>query len=154
MIPGVRPLGEPGPVPLRLPCGFGPTLTVGGRTVQTRIVGGTLDDVLNGRPLEFAACARVRLEPGSARVTAAATDPYRIPLGHLLPGRPGAGGRGGVRCGSGAVSGGASATGTRARAATVLSWGPQQRRLRVASPADAPGTSWSTRTTTQAGRPT
>jgi len=138
MIPGVRPLGEPGPVPLRLPCGFGPTLTVGGRTVQTRIVGGTLDDVLNGRPLEFAACARVRLEPGSARVTAAATDPYRIRSVTLTRAdrAPGAAAASGAV--SGAVSGGASATGTRARAATVLSWGPQQRRLRVASPADAP----------------
>ena len=126
-IPGVRPLGPPGDVPLRLPCGFGPTLTVGGRTVQTRIVDGTLDDVLNGRPLGFAACARVRLAPGPARVTAAATDPYRVRSVVLARADRAPGAR--------AVPATVSGTGAvRAAAATVLAWGPQERRLRVAAP--------------------
>ncbi|MDP9862681.1 MULTISPECIES: alpha-(1-_3)-arabinofuranosyltransferase domain-containing protein [Streptosporangium] len=77
-IPGVKPVGSLAPFPLRLPCGYGPTLAVNGNAVPTEIVAGTLDDAVNGRPLGYRACEPVELGTGTARVTAAATDAFRI----------------------------------------------------------------------------
>ena len=122
-IPGVPALGSPGELPVRLPCGFGPTLVIGGRTVPTRIVDGTLDDVLNGRPLGYAACDEVRLSPGTARVTAAATDPFRIRSVVLS--------RDAETSATSATSEASEAV--RARPARIDAWGPQERRLRVAT---------------------
>ncbi|MFC4586418.1 alpha-(1-_3)-arabinofuranosyltransferase [Sphaerisporangium corydalis] len=114
-IPGVRPLGQLGGFPLRLPCGYGPTLEVDGGTVPTRVVGGTLNDVLNGRPLTFAGCAPVRLIPGMTWVSAGFNDAFRV--------------RSVVMRGESAADDGA----TRLRPARIESWGPEERRLVVSA---------------------
>ncbi|WP_245789034.1 alpha-(1-_3)-arabinofuranosyltransferase domain-containing protein [Streptosporangium canum] len=77
-IPGVKPLGSLAPFPLRLPCGYGPTLTVNGNAVLTEVVDGTLDDVVGGRPIGYRACEPVDLGAGTARITATPSDAFRI----------------------------------------------------------------------------
>jgi arabinofuranan 3-O-arabinosyltransferase len=114
-IPGVRPLGQLGGFPLRLPCGYGPTLEVDGTTVPTRIVGGTLNNVINGRPLTYAGCAPVRLIPGMTWVNAAFSDAFRV--------------RSVVLRGESAADDGT----TRAAPARIQSWGPEERRLAVSA---------------------
>jgi len=114
-IPGVKPLGALGGFPLRLPCGYGPTLWVDGNAVPTRIVDGTLNDVLNGRPLTFAGCAPIRLSEGRTRVSVAATDAFRVESVALRTDDAAAERTGRVKM----------------TPAKVLSWGPDERRLRV-----------------------
>ncbi|GLX04488.1 alpha-(1-_3)-arabinofuranosyltransferase family protein [Microbispora sp. NBRC 16548] len=116
-IPGVKPLGGLGAIPLRLPCGYGPTLRVDGDEVPTRVVGGTLDDVLNGRPLTYSGCAPVHLTEGRSRVGVAPSDAFRVRS---------------VMLDDGAGEDRAAVTATPA---TVTSWGPQERRLRVTAAA-------------------
>ncbi|MEV4745377.1 alpha-(1-_3)-arabinofuranosyltransferase family protein [Streptosporangium amethystogenes subsp. fukuiense] len=77
-IPGVKPIGSLASFPLRLPCGYGPTLTVNGNPAATEIVGGTLDDVVNGRPLGYRTCEPVELGAGEARISASPSDAFRI----------------------------------------------------------------------------
>jgi arabinofuranan 3-O-arabinosyltransferase len=77
-IPRVRSLGALDAYPLRLPCGFGPTPLVDGVPVHTRIVGGTLADVLAGRPLAYEACDPVTVLAGETRLSGPPQDPYRI----------------------------------------------------------------------------
>ncbi|GAA1016207.1 coagulation factor 5/8 type [Acrocarpospora pleiomorpha] len=91
-IPGVRPAGVPGSFPVRTICGVGPALSVNGYPVQTRIVGGTVADLISGRPLTFASCQKWTLAAGENRIRVAARDPYRIlsmavrdPLDRPLP---------------------------------------------------------------------
>ncbi|GAA1305209.1 coagulation factor 5/8 type [Planotetraspora silvatica] len=87
-IPGVRPLGALTGYPLRLPCGFGPTPSVDGAPVHTKIVGGTLADVLAGRPLTYEACEPFNVLAGETRLSASPQDPYRIRTAVIR--RPGA----------------------------------------------------------------
>ncbi|GGK64417.1 coagulation factor 5/8 type [Sphaerisporangium melleum] len=133
-IPGADPLGRLDGFPLRLPCGYGPTLTVDGTIVPTRVVGGTLGDVLNGRPLSFAGCAPVRLIPGMSYLSVAATDAFRV-RSVVLRDRPGTGTR--TESGAGASGGEASRDGTnpgiRVVPARVEAWGPEERRLAVSA---------------------
>lgn len=50
-----------------LPCGFGPDITAGGRTVPTRITG-TIGDLTSGAPMSVVACGGpLELEPGRYR---------------------------------------------------------------------------------------
>ncbi|WP_433252535.1 alpha-(1-_3)-arabinofuranosyltransferase domain-containing protein [Streptosporangium sp. CA-135522] len=116
-IPGVKPPGSLAPFPLRLPCGYGPTLTVNGNAVPTEIVRGTLDDAVNGRPLGYRACKAVELGTGTARVTAAPSDAFRIE--------------------SVVVRAPAEETRRAVRAAPAVaeSWGQEERRVRVATTA-------------------
>ncbi|MGW5260974.1 alpha-(1-_3)-arabinofuranosyltransferase domain-containing protein [Microbispora sp. NPDC004025] len=116
-IPGVKPLGGLGAIPLRLPCGYGPTLRVDGDDVPTRVIEGTLDDVLNGRPLTYSGCAPVRLTEGRSRVSVAPGDAFRVRSVVLDDGT------------------GQERKAVTAAPATVTSWGPQERRLRVAAAA-------------------
>ncbi|MCD0451253.1 alpha-(1-_3)-arabinofuranosyltransferase [Actinocorallia sp. API 0066] len=83
-IPGVPPLGVAKSVPSG--CGTGPVFTAGGRRLQTRLVGGSVEDVLAGRPVPFASCGKASLpsggqtleaEPGSFLVATAAVRPVR-----------------------------------------------------------------------------
>jgi arabinofuranan 3-O-arabinosyltransferase len=76
VIPGVPQLGVP-PAPLRLRCGSGPELVVNGQAVPTR-VWGTYTDLLDQRPLHFAACSPVAILAGPNRVTERAHDSYSI----------------------------------------------------------------------------
>ncbi|WP_067180894.1 alpha-(1-_3)-arabinofuranosyltransferase [Microtetraspora niveoalba] len=116
-IPGVRPLGGLGGFPLRLPCGFGPTLRVNDVPVNTEIVGGTLADVLAGRALTYASCERVNVLPGETRLTASADDPYRI--------------RSAVVRAPEAATGASGGTATVMRAAEEREWTGWERRVRV-----------------------
>ncbi|HEU4676856.1 MAG TPA: alpha-(1-_3)-arabinofuranosyltransferase family protein, partial [Motilibacteraceae bacterium] len=116
-VPGVKPLGGLGAIPLRLPCGYGPTLRVDGDDVPTRVVGGTLDDVLNGRPLTYSGCAPLHLTEGRSRVSVAPGDAFRV-RSVVLDNRAGE-----------------DHEKVTATPATVMSWGPQERRLRVAAAA-------------------
>ncbi|GIH89815.1 coagulation factor 5/8 type [Planobispora siamensis] len=113
-IPGVEPLGSLESFPLRLPCGYGPTLTVNGNTVHTMVVQGTLGDVVNGRPLGYRACEPVELLPGTARVGAAHTDAFRIESMLLRPAS-------------------APAEESQATPAATLKWGQEERRVRVST---------------------
>lgn len=76
-IPGVKPVPDVRALPLRLPCGYGPKLRIGGGTVQTRATG-TLGDLLAGRPLRFGACGTAALQAGRNRLASAPSDPYRL----------------------------------------------------------------------------
>ncbi|MFC4534593.1 alpha-(1-_3)-arabinofuranosyltransferase domain-containing protein [Sphaerisporangium dianthi] len=114
-IPGVRPLSRLDGFPIRLPCGYGPNLEVDGTRVPTRIVGGTLDDVLNGRPLFYAGCAPVRLIPGMTSVGAVPGDAFRV--------------RSAMLRGEGAADDGA----TRVQPVKIESWGAEERRLAVST---------------------
>jgi arabinofuranan 3-O-arabinosyltransferase len=76
VIPGVPQLGTP-PVPLRLRCGLGPALNVNGKAVPTR-VWGTYADLLDQRPLHFAACSPVAIQAGGNQVTEPARDSYSV----------------------------------------------------------------------------
>lgn len=116
-IPGVKPLGGLGDIPLRLPCGYGPTVRVDGDAVPTRVVGGTLDDVLNGRPLAYSGCAPVHLTEGRSRVSVAPSDGFRVRSVVLDAGTT------------------APRETVTAAPAAVLSWGPEERRLRVSAAA-------------------
>jgi len=76
VIPRVPQLGTP-PVPLRLRCGLGPALKVNGEAVPTR-VWGTYADLLDQRPLHFAACSPVAIRAGGNQVTEPARDSYSV----------------------------------------------------------------------------
>ncbi|GAA4206253.1 alpha-(1-_3)-arabinofuranosyltransferase [Streptosporangium oxazolinicum] len=77
-IPGVKPLPSYPDRPLRLPCGYGPTLRVNGTAVATEIISGTYADLLNGRPLGYRGCASLPLGEGVARFTASSSQGYRV----------------------------------------------------------------------------
>ena len=77
-IPGVARLGALTSFPLRLPCGYGPTLTVDGQAVHTKITGGSLNDVVSGRPVAFETCERLLMVAGRSRLSMQPGDPYRI----------------------------------------------------------------------------
>ncbi|MEZ0075035.1 alpha-(1-_3)-arabinofuranosyltransferase family protein [Planotetraspora sp. GP83] len=130
-IPGVKPLGGLGGIPLRLPCGYGPTLRVDGNAVPTRIVGGTLDDVLNGRPLTYSGCVPVHLSEGRSRLSVASSDAFRVESAILTTDT---GARNGTSPATGLTSDGAGESGpvTMARP-QVVSWGLEERRLRVSA---------------------
>jgi arabinofuranan 3-O-arabinosyltransferase len=76
MIPRVPQLSTPS-VPLRLRCGLGPALRVNARAVPTR-VWGTYADLLDQRPLHFAACSPVAIQAGGNQVTEPASDSYSV----------------------------------------------------------------------------
>ncbi|QXJ21931.1 DUF3367 domain-containing protein [Actinomadura graeca] len=76
-VPGVRPFRDVRGLPLRLPCGYGPKLRIGGRPVATR-ADGTLGDLLGGVPLRFTACRPVRLAAGANHLTAVPLDSFRV----------------------------------------------------------------------------
>ncbi|WP_214321047.1 alpha-(1-_3)-arabinofuranosyltransferase domain-containing protein [Nonomuraea sediminis] len=90
IIPGITPASRPEGIPFRLPCGQGPRLEINGATVQTQ-VSGTYDDLLEQRPVRFAACAKPKLVPGDNRIRAAGWDPFAIEnlvVGTLPSGTP------------------------------------------------------------------
>jgi arabinofuranan 3-O-arabinosyltransferase len=68
-----------------VPCGFGPSLRVNGRALQTS-VSGTIDDILTGRPLDWRVCtdsAVLRLPAGEVTVEGAPSGefaPQRLDL--------------------------------------------------------------------------
>jgi arabinofuranan 3-O-arabinosyltransferase len=114
-IPGVR-AARPPPRPLRLGCGQGPAISVNGLTVPTRVTG-TYPDVLTGRPVRFAACGQVLLQPGTNQVAEPATDRYSVQ--DVVLARPGA-----------RVLDPAAPAVPRPM---VLAWGSARRVLRVAA---------------------
>jgi arabinofuranan 3-O-arabinosyltransferase len=66
-------------------CGFGPEITVGGRTVPTE-VRGTLADIAAGRPVGFAACEPVVLHgAGSSVLGVSASGEFRPQTLDLMP---------------------------------------------------------------------
>ncbi|MEV0581997.1 alpha-(1-_3)-arabinofuranosyltransferase [Nonomuraea sp. NPDC050310] len=77
-IPGVVPVGAPDELPIRTVCGAGPVLSVNGAEIPTRIVGGTVDDILQGRPLTFRTCANWGLAEGKNHLAFSVQDPYRV----------------------------------------------------------------------------
>ena len=116
LIPGVQAIRAPATL-FRLPCGFGPQLVVDGQSVPTGVTG-TFADLLNGRPMRFTACTSVPLGAGVNRVTDAATDIFDVRDVVLQTAGVSAGSRGGA-----------------AAAATVTSWTPSVRTLRVTAAA-------------------
>ncbi|MFC4058122.1 alpha-(1-_3)-arabinofuranosyltransferase family protein [Planomonospora corallina] len=120
-VPGVEPLGSLESLPLRLPCGYGPALTVNGNAVPTQIVSGTLGDVAAGRPVGYRACARVELTAGPVRVNVAAADAFRIEsMLFRTSAAPWA------RTGT-------ADSGTHAVAAVTEQWGQAERRVRIST---------------------
>ncbi|MFI6178850.1 alpha-(1-_3)-arabinofuranosyltransferase family protein [Nonomuraea sp. NPDC051191] len=91
--PGVRPLGALTGFKLTLPCGFGPTLTIDGNEVHTAITGGTLHDVVTGRPVTFETCERLQLVAGPTRLSVRPGESYRVESAVVRhePGSPAAG---------------------------------------------------------------
>jgi arabinofuranan 3-O-arabinosyltransferase len=111
VIPGVPQLGTPR-VPLRLRCGLGPALQVNGKPVPTR-VWGTYTDVLDQRPLHFAACSPVAIRAGGNQVIEPVRDSYSVQdvvVGAPLP-----------------------AVAAPAAPARILAWTSSRRVLRVAA---------------------
>ncbi|MEU8381087.1 alpha-(1-_3)-arabinofuranosyltransferase family protein [Streptosporangium sp. NPDC048865] len=137
-IPGVAPLPALDAQPVRMPCGFGPTLTVNGAETPTEIHKGTLGDLLNGRPVGYRACEAVWARGGTLRVRAAALQGFRVDSMVLrAPGGAGNTGRTGST-GSTAVSGNAGGTEdamapVTSRPATVERWDAGERRVRVST---------------------
>ncbi|RJL30402.1 alpha-(1-_3)-arabinofuranosyltransferase [Bailinhaonella thermotolerans] len=84
-IPGVLPLPDLAGHPLTMPCGFGPTFRVDGRRVTTEIVGGTIDDLLNARPVTYRSCRPIDVIRGETRVSAAPGDPFRVTAAVVKP---------------------------------------------------------------------
>ncbi|GAA3759467.1 arabinofuranan 3-O-arabinosyltransferase [Spinactinospora alkalitolerans] len=77
-LPDVEPLERVGDEPVRSACGLGPALRVNGSRVDTRIVGGTLEDQFAGRPLEYESCTDLTLSEGRNRVVVEAGNQYRV----------------------------------------------------------------------------
>jgi arabinofuranan 3-O-arabinosyltransferase len=120
-IPGVRQLVAHPAAPLRLGCGSGPTILLNGRPVATR-VSGTVADILDSRPLAFAACSSVPVTPGSNTVLEPSSDAFSVQAVTVV--------RTGARVATGS---GTPAIGPPARAATVLSWTADRRVLQVSA---------------------
>lgn len=112
VIPGVKPIPDVRAFPLRLQCGYGPKLRIGGAAVQTRATG-TLGDLLAGRPLRFGACTPAALQAGRNRLASTPFDPYRLDTVTV-----------------GAKPGEAAAA-RPPQQVKVLSWGSGTRRLEV-----------------------
>ncbi|NUT09886.1 MAG: DUF3367 domain-containing protein, partial [Nonomuraea sp.] len=91
--PDVKPLGALTGFKLRLPCGFGPTFTVDGNEVHTAVTGGTLNDVVTGKPVTFETCERLQLVAGPTRLALRAGESYRVESAVVRhePGSPAAG---------------------------------------------------------------
>ena len=75
-IPGVVPLYAP-QGPLRLPCGYGPLVSLNGKLVPTQVTG-TFADLLSSHPMRFTACKPVKLAAGSNRMAEPAADLWDI----------------------------------------------------------------------------
>jgi len=116
-IPGVRPLTAAGTARVTFACGQGPTITVNGKQVATRATG-TVADLLEGRPLEFAACSPVTVAAGRNSVVEPAADPRGFDVQSILVDPPG----------QASLQGAAPAS---AAPATTLKWGDASRLVRV-----------------------
>jgi arabinofuranan 3-O-arabinosyltransferase len=112
-IPGVPRVANPGAFPLRLPCGFGPTLTINGKAIPSRVTA-TMGDLLAGRSVEYQGCKPAALTAGDNRLEPRAFDPYRIDSAIVDPG-------------------GALATGSAPQSSpvTVRAWTPEVREVEV-----------------------
>ncbi len=121
IIPGVPHLDDPGTTAFKLPCGYGPKLTLNGRTVATR-VSGSFADLLREQPVKYAACrGPVRLTAGDNRLLDDSLDGFRVDSATVD-----------------ALSGTGAAPLSSAREqppapARIVSWGAQTRRIRVAA---------------------
>ena len=79
VLPGVAPSRSvPDDTDATTGCGQGPTVTVNGTPVETRISRGTVRDQLAGRPVEFTSCTTVPLTAGANRITLPPTERYRV----------------------------------------------------------------------------
>jgi hypothetical protein len=117
-IPGVHPITA-GPT-IKLHCGLGPVITVGGRAVSTKLTG-SYADLVNGTPLHFTACKSVTLARGATRVVEPAADVFDVQDVVLKP-----------AAGGSAVAQ-PSARAAAPKAAAVLSWTPSKRSVRVSA---------------------
>ncbi|MBW8487565.1 alpha-(1-_3)-arabinofuranosyltransferase domain-containing protein [Actinomadura parmotrematis] len=84
-VPGVKALGEPAPLALNTRCGTGPAFRLDGAEIRTRLVGGTVADLVQGRPVRYAACGQVPVAQGRRHLVVPATDAYRIATAVLAP---------------------------------------------------------------------
>lgn len=94
-IPGIPPLGPAPRTPLPAACGQGPDFTLGSRQILTRIVSGTVADVLRGVPVRYASCTRdkdgtggsgaIEISAGRQRLSVPSTGRYRIVAAVLRP---------------------------------------------------------------------
>ena len=75
-IPGVPQVGTPGGT-FRLACGLGPSLTLNGQAVATRVTG-FFPSLQTEQTVQFTACSPVRLAAGANRLVEAATDAFSI----------------------------------------------------------------------------
>ena len=75
-IPGVPPLTTPGGT-FRLRCGLGPSLTVNGKAVATRVTG-SFASLRAEQPVQFTACSPVQLAAGANRIVEPVTDVFSI----------------------------------------------------------------------------
>ena len=75
-IPGVPQLTTPAGT-FRLPCGLGPSLTLNGRAVPTRVTG-SFASLLTEQPVQFTACSPVRLAAGDNRLVEPDTDVFSV----------------------------------------------------------------------------
>lgn len=116
-IPGVTPLGPPPDIKIATTCGFGPNLDVDGYPVKTKITGGTIADVLHGRPVSFTTCQPVTLPAGTNRVQVPPTSPFRIDAMVIGPRHHAT----------------VPATDTHLRLVPIVTWGAQRRQLHVAT---------------------
>ncbi|GAA3946576.1 DUF3367 domain-containing protein [Actinomadura viridis] len=125
VVPGVRSLPDVRTFPLTLDCGFGPRLSLDGRTVPTKVTG-TLGDLLEGRPVAFEACRPVTLREGPNRLAAEPLDGFRVESA-VVGDRAAAG-----EPGEQAASGEDAAPGEQAaRPVRVLRWTAGERAVRV-----------------------
>ncbi|HET8681996.1 MAG TPA: alpha-(1-_3)-arabinofuranosyltransferase family protein, partial [Micromonosporaceae bacterium] len=100
--------------PLDLRCGFGPALSIDGRTVPTRTAG-TVGDLVHHRPVKVVACT------GPIQVPAGEHRIQLLPTAALVP----------VAATLRRTDGPAPASADRSSALRVRSWGPADRVLEV-----------------------
>nr|WP_184079697.1 alpha-(1->3)-arabinofuranosyltransferase [Nocardiopsis mwathae] len=130
-LPGVEPLEPIEGGDAATACGLGPVLRVNGERVETRIVSGTLEDKLNGRPLTYESCGDVDLEPGTNRLVVQPGNQYEV--GSAIVEQDGTDRA--EAAGTGGDSGGADGSGDTVAMAEVprlAGWGNSERRFDVA----------------------
>ncbi|MFC3994961.1 alpha-(1-_3)-arabinofuranosyltransferase [Nocardiopsis sediminis] len=77
-LPGVDPLEPVEGGDATTACGLGPVLRVNGERVETRIVSGTLEDVLAGRALRYESCGDTGIVDGGNRVAVEPGNRYQV----------------------------------------------------------------------------
>ncbi|GAA1998621.1 alpha-(1-_3)-arabinofuranosyltransferase [Nocardiopsis rhodophaea] len=138
-LPGVKPLKPIKGGDATTACGLGPVLRVNGERVETRIVSGTLEDKLNGKPLGYESCDDVDLKAGSNRLVVKPGNQYQVDSAIVEQDGTDLAARAEKPAGSGGEknSGDSVTPVTTADVPRLAGWGNSERRFDVAVDEDS-----------------